>query len=167
MRKSLSAIAVSLLLSSPSFATECTAFRGMTIKQIDNIKYAYQLGLPHNYGLTLASIVMKESSGGLYNINIYDPSFSMFHISIKSASRRENVTSSFEINKLAQKLMDDVEFAAGHAIKELNYWKEYHNNDWMRMWASYNAGHKYWNGAEYASEILSHVRKLRKCFKDN
>lgn len=113
---------------------------------------------------TLMAIAVKESSVGKNQINEISNDYGLFQSNIKSVLRRQNVEDNLENRKyFAEKLLTDPGFAAKNAIVEINYWREVHENNWLRVWASYNTGWRYKSntGIIYANSIFDIMKKLR------
>lgn len=147
-----------LIVSSVSFSadwnsTQCTISKSLNNEQKQSIEWAYEQGKPHDLGITLASIILIESSAALYNVNWNDPSFSMFHINLTTAVSRHSEYSTgsrthdkeiinristlkdkakplsqveIGIFELKNRLMKEPKFAADNAITEMKFWINYH-----------------------------------------
>lgn len=145
-------------------------------KQKQVLKEAYRLGEPFNVGYTLSAIAWQESSCGLFLVNMQDPSAGVFHNNIKSVLRRHDIPeTNFQINHMAQRLIDDMEFSASEALAELEFWQTIHGkNSWFLIWQSYNGGFSYVNrhsnsymtSYQYAIKIKEKVDFLKKHLKD-
>ncbi len=111
------------------------------------------------------AIAIKESRVGKYLVNVDTKDYGMYQANIKTVISRENAKdTSWNRNVLAMKLISDFQFATKNAIDELSYWQKVHNNDWTKVWSSYNAGWKY-NSNEakkYSKDIALIIRELRK-----
>jgi len=117
---------------------------------------------------SLMAIAIKESSLGKNPINDVTFDYGMFQSNIKTVIRRENVEDNTQNREyLSKKLVNEAGFSAVNAIKEINYWKKVHNNNWGRIWSSYNTGWKYQSvtGAKYANSIFEIVRRLKYEYK--
>jgi len=119
------------------------------------------------YGLSysLMAIAIKESSLGKYLINVNSKDFGLYQANIKTVINRHKLRdTSWNRNKMAMKLVSDFEFATKNAIAELVYWKKVHNNNWRKVWGSYNGGWRYDSkrAKKYSREIASIIRKLKK-----
>ena len=113
---------------------------------------------------TLMAIAVKESSVGKSQVNVISNDYGLFQSNIKSVLRRQNVEDNLPNRRyFAYKLLSDVGFATANAIVEIDYWKKVHNNNWVRIWASYNAGWRYKSntGIIYANSIFDIMKKLR------
>lgn len=143
----------------------CSDLSAMSPEQLFTLAHAYRAGAEHGYGLSLAAIAWQESLAGEIRINYSDPSFGVFHAHLTTVARREGVSNGFVKNQLAQRLVDDMDYAAEHAVAELSYWQSQYGEDWMRIWASYNGGWNWQSTAaqNYAESIRNKVRILRSC----
>lgn len=113
---------------------------------------------------TLMAIAVKESSVGKNLINEVSNDYGLFQSNIKSVLRRQNVEDNMQNRRyFANKLLSDAGFAAANAIVEIDYWKEVHGNNWVRVWASYNTGWRFKSntGVIYANSIFDIMKKLR------
>jgi len=144
-------------------ANDCAVVNALSDKQLGVIVKAYHLGAPEGLGYSLSAIAWQESLAGLVKVNYADPSFGLYHISLKTAAKREGITTTFKKNMLAQRLLDDDAYSAYHALAELRYWKTYHKGVWRRIWASYNGGFGWENTSSYADAIAERVRLIQQC----
>lgn len=146
-------------------ASVCKDVRRLDSDQIITLVKAYQAGAGEGLGLTLAAVAWQESLAGKVKVNFADPSYGVFHANLNTAASREGVTGNYRKNLLAQRLLDDFDFAAEHALKELRYWKDRHAGDWRLIWASYNGGNS-WDSPRaknYADRIRDKITQIRKC----
>ena len=113
---------------------------------------------------TLMAIAIKESSVGKKQINNISNDYGLFQSNIKSVNRRQKVEDNFH-NRIffANKLLYDVGFSTANAIVEIDYWRNIHRENWVRVWSSYNAGWRYSSntGVLYAHSIFDIIKKLR------
>jgi len=113
---------------------------------------------------TLMAIAIKESSVGKKQINNISNDYGLFQSNIKSVIRRQKVEDNFH-NRIffANKLLYDVGFSTANAIVEIDYWRNIHRENWVRVWSSYNAGWRYSSntGVVYAHSIFDIIKKLR------
>ena len=113
---------------------------------------------------TLMALAIKESSIGKNQINLVSNDFGLFQSNIKSVIRRQKVQDN-QFNRVyfAKKLLSDVGFATANAIVEVNYWRNVHKNNWIKIWASYNTGWRYVSsdGLNYATSIFDIIKKLK------
>jgi hypothetical protein len=117
---------------------------------------------------TLMALAIKESSVGKNQINLVTNDFGFFQGNIKTVVRRQNVQDNEMVRKyLADKLLNDAGFAMANAISEVNYWRKVHNENWPRIWASYNTGWSYntKTGLAYSSDVFNIIKKLKYEYK--
>lgn len=151
------------LLSSSAYANQCKQF---SFNQLQTMQRAYNYGEEHDLGWTLAAIVWQESSAGNKVVNWKDPSFGPFQIYLKTAASHEGFDWELDPRRaldVADKLLIDLEYGAGHAIKVLDHWKIRHSGNYRRMLSSYNAGVN-WNserGTKYANDVVYKLNFLR------
>jgi hypothetical protein len=113
---------------------------------------------------TLMAIAIKESSVGKKQVNDFSNDYGLFQSNIKSVLRRQYVEDNYYNRRyFAYKLLNDVAFSTANAIVEIDYWREIHKENWVKVWASYNAGWRYNSnvGVLYANSIFSIIKKLR------
>lgn len=113
---------------------------------------------------TLMALAIKESSVGKNQINLVSNDFGLFQSNIKSVIRRQKVPDNIHNRRyFAQKLLDDVGFSTANAIVEIDYWRKVHDENWVKVWASYNTGWKYKSdtGLAYASHVFDIIKKLK------
>lgn len=113
---------------------------------------------------TLMALAIKESSVGKNQINLISNDFGLFQSNIKSVIRRQKVPDNIHNRRyFAQKLLDDVGFATANAIVEIDYWRKVHDENWVKVWASYNTGWSYKSdtGLAYASHVFDIIKKLK------
>lgn len=134
-------------------------------KQSFVVEQSIKLGEPFDLSNSLAAIAIVESGAGKWLVNLQDPSAGVYHININTAMKRSpnKIDSNFTRNLMAQRLIEDQKFAAGFAIAELLYWKNYHHGNWNKVWASYNAGFNYDSsaGKRYARKIVNTIKCLK------
>ena len=117
---------------------------------------------------TLMALAIKESSVGKNQINLVTNDFGFFQGNIKTVVRRQNVQDNEMVRKyLADKLLNDAGFAMANAISEVNYWRKVHNENWPRIWASFNTGWSYntKTGLAYSSDVFNIIKKLKYEYK--
>jgi len=113
---------------------------------------------------TLMAIAIKESSVGKKQINFESNDYGLFQSNIKSVLRRQYVEDNYYNRRyFAYKLLNDVAFSTANAIVEIDYWREIHKDNWVKVWASYNTGWRYNSnlGVIYANSIFDIIKKLR------
>jgi hypothetical protein len=137
---------------------------GFTERQVRVMYRAFQIGKQKDMSYSLAAIAWKESSAGKYMINLQDPSFSVFHITIDNALvylKWEDTN--FNRNRAAQLLIEDFQLAAEFAMINLQFWKDNYGSNWHKIWASYNSGYNWSNGVEYSNDVASKIQKIKLC----
>lgn len=113
---------------------------------------------------SLMAIAIKESSVGKNMANFSSNDFGLFQSNIKTVLSRQYIKDIPQnIKYYALKLMNDVGFATANAIIELEYWREVHKDNWIKIWSSYNTGFSYRSdtGYLYAKSILEITKKLK------
>ena len=113
---------------------------------------------------TLMAIAIKESSIGKNLINPISNDYGLFQSNIKSVLRRQYVEDNYYNRRyFAYKLLNDVAFSTANAIVEIDYWRKVHNDNWIKIWASYNAGWRYNTdtGVKYATSVFDIIKKLK------
>lgn len=168
MRKIILSLVMLFFLLPLAHAGTCEARSELSVKQMRTVERAYQAGLPHNLGYSLAAIVWQESSAGLFLINSSEGSYGPFQINLKTALARVDGKNWSKPKKdwLATNLLR-FDFSVYFAIEELKYWQSVHgNNNWRKVWASYNGGWRYHKPApqSYAQSIATKIQKLQGCF---
>lgn len=145
-------------------AYDCSRINEMKEEQIDFIKQAYEYGEPHDLGYSMAAIGWKESKAGKYNINVQDPSFGPWHVTLPNALYFMGwKDTKFNRNRVAQLMIDDISLSAQMALTVLKFWRKQYENDWIMVWASYNAGWNYMYGLDYAYDIRYRIRIIDQC----
>lgn len=130
-----------------------------------------RLAKPYGLAKSIKAIILKESAGGIYKVNINDKPFGscgVTHINLKTYLARHNIkATSFNINKACMDLINNDELAIANAIEELLYWQEQFCNNkqctkkqWTYIYSAYNAGWNYKSkqGLKYAEAIKEYVR---------
>ena len=110
------------------------------------------------------AIAIKESSIGKYLVNVDSRDFGLYQANIKTVISRHKVKdTSWNRNRYAMRLISDFKFATKNAIAELTYWRKIHNNDWRKVWSSYNGGWKYNSkrARKYSRDIATIIRRLK------
>lgn len=146
------------------YASTTFNFSKLSQKDMETLKQIKKEGEQYGLSYSLMAIAIKESSLGRYLVNVDSRDYGIYQANIKSVIRRHNVKdTSWNRNKFAMKLISDFRFATKNAIAELNYWKKIHNNDWKKVWGSYNGGWKYNSktAKEYSRQIASIIRQLK------
>ncbi len=141
---------------------------GLTPQDITVLKKIKSLTNEKMMKYTLMALAIKESSVGKNQINLVTNDFGFFQGNIKTVVRRQNVQDNVLVRKyLADKLLNDAGFAMANAIAEVNYWRKVHNENWPRIWASYNTGWSYntKTGLAYSSDVFEIIKKLKYEYK--
>ncbi|MBP7741839.1 MAG: transglycosylase SLT domain-containing protein [Aliarcobacter sp.] len=113
---------------------------------------------------TLMAIAIKESSVGKNLVNPISNDYGLFQANIKSVIKRQKVKDTIDNRRyFAQKLVYDVGFSTANAIVEIDYWKKVHQDNWIKIWASYNTGWSYSSntGISYATSVFDIIKKLK------
>jgi len=154
---------ISLFISN-IFATNFKASH-LSKKDMEMLKQIKQVGAKHGLSYSLMAIAIKESSLGKFLVNVDSRDYGLYQANIKTVIRRHKAkNTSWNRNRYAMKLISDFEFATKNAIAELMYWRKVHNNDWRRVWSSYNGGWRYDSkrARKYSRDIASIIRQLKK-----
>ena len=160
----LKIILITLLLISNVFASDFD-INNLTPQEIKTLKEIKAHGKENGLSYSLMAIAIKESGLGKYLVNVDTKDYGIYQANIKTVINRENAQdTSWNRNVLAMKLITDFQFATKNAIDELTYWQKVHNNDWSKVWSSYNGGWKYNSDAarQYSKDIASIIRELKK-----
>lgn len=140
-------------------------WKQLSFKQKEVIRTSFAHGKPFNLGYSLASIAWQESMGGRYLINIFDPSYGIYHIKINNALAFEKAKnlSKFEKNIIASMLLKDHKYASAVCLSILRFWMNYHKGSWSKAISSYNGGMK--GNRYYLKKIKKKVRFLKGVLK--
>lgn len=160
----LKVILITLLLISNVFASDFD-INNLTPQEIKTLKEIKAHGKENGLSYSLMAIAIKESGLGKYLVNVDTKDYGLYQANIKTVINRENAKdTSWNRNVFAMKLISDFQFATKNAIDELTYWQKIHNNDWSKVWSSYNGGWKYNSDAarQYSKDIASIIRELKK-----
>ena len=160
----LKVILITLLLISNVFASDFD-INNLTPQEIKTLKEIKAHGKENGLSYSLMAIAIKESGLGKYLVNVDTKDYGLYQANIKTVINRENAPdTSWNRNVLAMKLISDFQFATKNAIDELTYWQKVHNNDWTKVWSSYNGGWRYNSDAakQYSKDIATIIRELKK-----
>ena len=160
----LKIILLTLILISNVFASDFD-IKNLTPQELNTLKEIKEHGKKNGLSYSLMAIAIKESGLGKYLVNVDTKDYGIYQANIKTVISRENAQdTSWNRNVLAMKLITDFQFATKNAIDELTYWQKVHNNDWTKVWSSYNGGWKYNSDAarQYSKDIASIIRELKK-----
>jgi hypothetical protein len=162
----LTVILLSIPFVSNASVHTCPALaaEGFTDAQVSVMYRSFQVGKQKDMSYSLAAIAWKESSAGKYMINLQDPSAGAFHVTMMNAlAYLKWDNTNFNRNRAAQLLIEDFKLSAEFAMINLQFWKDLHGDNWFRIWQSYNAGHNYSNGTDYANDIVTKIQKIKLC----
>ena len=157
-------ILLTLILISNVFASDFD-INNLTPQEIKTLKEIKAHGKENGLSYSLMAIAIKESGLGKYLVNVDTKDYGLYQANIKTVINRENAPdTSWNRNVFAMKLISDFQFATKNAIDELTYWQKVHNNDWTKVWSSYNGGWRYNSDAarQYSKDIASIIRELKK-----
>ena len=160
----LKVILITLLLISNVFVSYFD-INNLTPQEIKTLKEIKAHGKENGLSYSLMAIAIKESGLGKYLVNVDTKDYGLYQANIKTVINRENAPdTSWNRNVFAMKLISDFQFATKNAIEELSYWQKVHNNNWSKVWSSYNGGWKYNSDAakQYSKDIASIIRELKK-----
>lgn len=166
--KARTPLAVVLLLALFTTTSEasvsCKPVRKLESAQLQTLLDSFYLGLDHGYGYSLAAIAWKESLAGKLKVNYADPSFGAYHVNLTYAARRDDANTTFKKNILAQRLIDDLPFAARHAMQVLDDGKRtVGTGKWRDIWSYYNGGSNWKTVPHYAADIAKRIKVLQQC----
>lgn len=170
MRSFMMTLLLSLVLLQPfSLANSYTGNVNFKEVQLDNLKYAYDVGVQsdidlEDIGYIFSALVWQESSAGTitgegksghkaYGI------FQNYLPTVKSRLKQRGLTYS---DQNVINMLKDRHFSAIFAEMELSYWLEWHKGDIFKSLASYNAGYKWQRSKGYANEVLRKANHLKK-----
>lgn len=155
-------------LHSMSYNKAYDEFSKLTLKQQKFLFEIHKMSMDTKYEWTLVAIAWQETLAGEALINVFDggmgnASCGPYHNMLSSVFRRhkEWVPTKFNVNRVCSKLITDWRFSTKEAVAELDYWYKVRNGNWLKIWASYNAGTPK-NGMKYAYKIRHKIRVLRK-----
>ena len=166
IRNLMSVVLILLTLLTPVWASTGDDYESLTPKQKVLLQKAYEYGDEFNVGYSLAAIAWQESFIGeqVVYLNVQDPSAGLWHKHLVYALKAFEIEKSgLAINRMAQRLIDEMDFAASLALADVLYWNDIHKGNWSKTWASYNAGFNGDSkaGRAYSNQILIKVRKLK------
>lgn len=142
--------------------------------QRDVMIKAYLAGEPDNLGYSMVVIAWKESRFGKYMMNLSDGkhgSFGVYHILLDYSLIRNNVTTAWGRSRLAERLINDFEFASTEALYVLKYYLARHKNKdvnkYYFMFTSYNGGTNALNNKQaqaYGQDSLLRLAAVQRYF---
>lgn len=158
-------IIITLFLSFP-FTLYASNFKAsdLTVQDIQLLKQIKNYGTQYDLAYSLMAIAIKESSLGRYQVNVDSYDYGLYQANINTVVKRHEVANnSFNRNKLAMLLIKDFKFATSNAIAELMFWKSVHGENWLKIWASYNAGFNYDSSRaiKYSNDIKAIISELK------
>lgn len=158
-------IIITLFLSF-SFTLYASNFKAsdLTVQDIQLLKQIKNYGTQYDLAYSLMAIAIKESSLGRYQVNVDSYDYGLYQANINTVVKRHEVANnSFNRNKLAMLLIKDFKFATSNAIAELMFWKSVHGENWLKIWASYNAGFNYDSSRaiKYSNDIKAIISELK------
>jgi hypothetical protein len=143
------------------------------VSQRTALTQAYEYGVPHDLGFTLAAIAWKESSAGKYRLNLDSKDLGLFQINEKTAYNTLGVTNHYHQVQLAQELIYNDHLGAYLAIETLEHFRAERpltNQVYREMLMSYNTGYSWRRSPEkkrralaYSEDVRSKVSTLMKC----
>lgn len=166
------------ILPQPSWAEErCLQFADLSDGQFAVMRHGYEVGEPHNFGYTMAALALKETQGGKYLVNLNDPSFGPWQVTVRNIihfGAGGEPVSDWSRDRMIERMINDIRWSAETALKVLLYWDEYHHRTmtydsmaeyWVNLWGSYNAGVHYDGtaGRLYSETVNQLVRDLSLC----
>lgn len=153
---------VSFLLATPAQANEPFSDCSLTKEQESVVRFSYEFGKPVDLGYTMVAIAMRESHLGKYRINLSDPSAGVYHTTIdKGVTKLGWADNGFNRNRVAQRMADDIYFAADIALDTLVWWMAHHNGDWSKAVSGYNGGHR--GNPSYVDAIVKNIHTIKRC----
>ena len=159
-----SVLLLTIFLSLSAKADNCQLV--LTKHQKTVVEYSYLRGAAYDMSYSLAAISLQESSAGLRRLNIADPSAGAYHILLKTAVDILKVEDDLEKASLLSQLVYDDVLGATLALHVLTFYHKVHKGDWVKTWASYNAGNNHIKGLGYAMKVADWVGKLDGCLSD-
>jgi len=175
-------LAVSITVSSTyvEAKTNCDFFSDLTFSQHQVLQKSYSYGKEDGLGETLAAISIVESTAG---VNLVGPSkrngghYGPFMLALGNVLKREGgkkykyLTAQEVLDKtpksrrkaVIKRLKTDMKFAAKHALKELQYWRN-HTNTKREMLQAYNGGYgAIGSNQRYPNKIQRALKSFKQC----
>ena len=118
---------------------------------------------------TAAAIAWQESQFGRWQINMNSNSSwdcGMFQNNTNSVASHYDIPyNQYNKKEICTDLISSFKYSYLSFAKEVAFWQKVHKDDWTKIWASYNGGHK--GNLEYAKMIKARIQVLAKhLFKD-
>lgn len=160
-----------MLLPLAANAGQCPKFDD---KQLQVMRQSYELGQPHDLGLTLAALALKESSAGRYLINAISADYGVYQGNVKTVCIQSSVYhDNFLCNQEVQRVVSDIVRASEHAVETLNYWRNYHSKRTLKglvyenMIRSYNRGFSFDDdgGDNYWKQFKKDFHTIKQCVR--
>jgi len=145
------------------------AFNSLSLQQQKLLYEVFKRGEVVDLQYTLTAIAWKESMAGLAKVNMWDGdggSCGVFHNRLKSVFGRHKEWrwTRVNANMVCTRLVENLDFAFTEAVAEIRYWQKVRGeNNWMSIWASYNAGihYKSAQAKAYAANIRNMIKAIR------
>lgn len=144
-------------------------YKRTTKEQRELIRKLYEKGKKYNLENTLVVIAWKESSFGIQLTNDRGEwsggvlGLSYWHTAIRHFNTQRPIPE--QILYIEKRLKKDLDFSIKHAVIHLQRGIGKFGNDWMKVWAYYNGGNKYWASDEakkYAKDFNKKVRIIKR-----
>jgi len=132
--------------------------------------WVYEKAEPYDLKWTMMAIAWQESSFGKYLIGRTSPDYGIFQVNINSFERRysnhwREMGVNFDREQVAYYLINDKELNFVASLEEILFWRDIHNGNWNKIWASYNGGYK--GNFNYAQKIKAKIRALKRFLTKN
>ena len=140
----------------------------LTECQQDILFKTYRLASEYNLQWTMTAIAWQESRFGKNMIGRTTPDFGVFQISLKSfKARYKKVLKDDKVTEvqMVRMLLEDYDLNFTASLAEIKYWQHRHNNNYSKIWASYNGGHK--GNPVYSAAIKKKIKALRRYIQRN
>ena len=158
-------IVITFILSGIIEGVEASTCPTHSVEQQKLIKKAYNHGLPHDLGYTLAAIAIQESFVGKHIVRLNNKdgkygSYGVTHILLETAMYLEGYSNTWRARaELVPKLIGSDEYSMDLSISKLNRHKE---RGWIGMVRKYNGVGK--DAITYGDKVTKHVSMLKKCY---
>lgn len=158
---------MSILTFSVHAQNACPVFEE---EQLKVLQKSYELGKPHDLGHTLATIAYHESEAGKFVINAITSDYGIYQGNVRTICAQAGVRhNNFLCNIEIQRIIENHEHAANHAIETLKYWKDYHSKReksflvYENMIRSYNGGFNFTKVDEYWKDFRTKFHEIKRC----
>lgn len=120
-----------------------------------------------NLQWTATAIAWQESQFGRWQVNVNSGGSwdcGVFQNNTKSVARHNNINyNQYNKKEICTELITSFEYSYINFTKEIKYWNEVHNDNWNKIWSSYNGG---WKGNQkYSNMIKERIKVLEKYLK--